>query len=123
MGAYSMQSADGNTPLTRDTYGIAVKSKFCRVDNQNYDILKNPKTDTAEMKKSPKGMLFVYRDETHDNQIGYMELSQLHKEKQYIPCLYNIMKPYYLPAVRDDINTSNSLGAIRNRLHDGHFND
>lgn len=123
MGAYSMQSADGNTPLTRDTYGIAVKSTFCRVDNQNYDILKNPKTDTAEMKKSPKGMLFVYRDETHDNQIGYMELSQLHKEKQYIPCLYNIMKPYYLPAVRDDINTSNSLGAIRNRLHDGHFND
>lgn len=122
MGAYSMQSADGNTPLTRDTYGIAVKSTYCCVNDKNYPIFKNPKTDTGEMKKSPKGLLFIYRDTTHANQLGCVEMTEYDQVCTIDDGKYNAFIPYYLPANGDSVNYRNTLDIIRDRLHDGRFN-
>lgn len=49
--------------LTRDTFGIAMKSTFGVIDGKEYFIFKDPKTDTDNLKKSHKGCCRVYRYE------------------------------------------------------------
>lgn len=44
---------------TRDTFGFALKSTYCVVNDEERMIFKNPKTDTSKFKKSQKGMVVV----------------------------------------------------------------
>lgn len=49
--------------VTRDTFGMAMKATNAIVDGASIEIFKDPKTDSG-FKKSAKGLLMVYRDET-----------------------------------------------------------
>lgn len=48
---------------TRDTFGFAMKATYGEVNGEGRDIFKNPITDDGT-KKSAKGLLQVYQDET-----------------------------------------------------------
>lgn len=48
--------------LTRDTFGIAMKATYGVIDEKEYFIYKDPKTDTDHLKKSHKGCCRVYKD-------------------------------------------------------------
>lgn len=54
------------TYTTRDTYGYAIKATAGQIKGQEVQIFKDPKTDgkVGGMKKSAKGYVAVYRDET-----------------------------------------------------------
>jgi nicotinamide phosphoribosyltransferase len=54
IGSYTYQL------VTRDTYGMAMKATWVRVDNEPRDIFKSPVTDTG-LKKSATGRLAVTR--------------------------------------------------------------
>lgn len=47
--------------LTRDTYGIAMKSTYAVINGVERFIYKDPKTDTNNLKKSHKGCCRVYK--------------------------------------------------------------
>lgn len=116
MGAYSMQSVNGKEPLTRDTYGIAVKSTSCTISYQEYPIYKDPKTDDHEMKKSPKGMCLVYYDENgnltyKDNQYQ-VDIDKAWDDDEMWNIFYN-----------GNFLTTWTLDEIRDRLWEGHFDD
>lgn len=49
--------------VTRDTFGFAMKATYGEVNGIGRDIFKDPKTDDGT-KKSAKGLMQVYRDET-----------------------------------------------------------
>lgn len=55
IGSYTYQC------ITRDTFGMAVKATFTRVNGVDVAIFKDPKTDSK--KKSAKGLLYVERDD------------------------------------------------------------
>lgn len=116
MGAYSMQSVNGKDPLTRDTYGIAVKSTHCEVGCDEYPIFKHPKTDDHEMKKSPKGLCFVYKNE--EGKLTYIDNCTM-EDLMNVPH-ENAMHTVF---VNGDLRLSYNLDEIRETLHGGHFND
>lgn len=58
IGSYTYQC------VTRDTFGIAVKATFTRVNGKDIPIFKDPKTDSN--KKSAKGLLYVGINEAGD---------------------------------------------------------
>ena len=47
---------------TRDTYGVAMKATYACFGVKEYMVYKDPKTDTSNLKKSHKGLVFVYKD-------------------------------------------------------------
>ena len=47
---------------TRDTYGVAMKATYACFGIKEYMVYKDPKTDTSNLKKSHKGLVFVYKD-------------------------------------------------------------
>lgn len=47
---------------TRDTFGFALKSTACVIDGQEYQLFKNPKTDSG-VKKSQKGRVAVFQEQ------------------------------------------------------------
>lgn len=49
--------------LTRDTFGIAMKATYGVINDKEYFIYKDPKTDTDHLKKSHKGCCRVYRED------------------------------------------------------------
>lgn len=53
-----------NGPVTRDSYGMAVKATFGIVNGEGRDIYKSPKTGSG--KKSAKGLLAVLKDDNGD---------------------------------------------------------
>lgn len=55
IGSYTYQY------VTRDTFGMAVKSTYGEVGGEGINIFKDPKTDDGT-KKSAKGLLCVYKD-------------------------------------------------------------
>lgn len=68
VGSFSMQAledTDGNLyPYTRDTFGVAIKATHGLLSNgQELFILKDPKTDNENFKKSLKGLVDVRVDE------------------------------------------------------------
>ena len=106
MGSYSMQSCEGNTPMTRDTYSIAVKSTYGELsDGTQFEIFKNPKTDTGHFKKSQRGCCVVYRDEngniTYKDGLNYAETKGF-EDNMLIPvfCDGKLLKDYTLKEVR-----------------------
>ena len=74
------------------------------------------------MKKSPKGLLFIYRDTTHANQLGCVEMTEYDQVCTIDDGKYNAFIPYYLSVYGDSVNYRNTLDIIRDRLHDGRFN-
>lgn len=65
--------------VTRDTFMMAVKATACKVNDVEYEIFKNPITDSG-MKKSAKGYLQVVKDEngelTLKDQIPYADIDK-----------------------------------------------
>ena len=47
---------------TRDTWGVAMKATYGKFGDKELMIYKDPKTDTENLKKSHKGLVFVERD-------------------------------------------------------------
>lgn len=66
VGAFSFTAMctpeDGMVCLTRDTFGFAMKSTDCVINDKEYTIQKNPKTDQNHLKKSHKGLCCVTKD-------------------------------------------------------------
>jgi nicotinamide phosphoribosyltransferase len=58
IGSYTYQY------VTRDTFGMAVKSTYGEIDGVGVEIFKDPKTDSGNFKKSAKGLVKVYKDES-----------------------------------------------------------
>lgn len=56
IGSYTYQH------VTRDTFGMAMKSTYCEVNGEPREIFKDPFTDNGT-KRSAKGLLAVYKDE------------------------------------------------------------
>lgn len=54
------KGAVGDTLITRDTFGFAVKATHATIDGKDIDVYKNPKTDPN--KKSAKGLLHVTKE-------------------------------------------------------------
>ena len=101
IGAYSYQF------VTRDTFGFAVKSTCVRVNGEERQIFKDPKTDNG-VKKSQKGMVAVIKTPT-----GIACVDELNSEtiKKYNDL--NLLEDVFVDGklVRDE-----SLSEIRNRL-------
>ena len=49
--------------VTRDTFGMAVKSTYGEINGVGIEIFKDPKTDSGNFKKSAKGLVKVYKDD------------------------------------------------------------
>ena len=92
--------------VSRDTDGWAVKSTYVEVNGEPREIFKDPKTDTAKLKKSAKGLIAVYQDENgkfyQKDQVSWDEVKN---------CAYN--------RVYEDgqLFVDQSLTEIRARLH------
>ena len=97
---------DGMVCLTRDTFGFAMKSTDCVIDDREYTIQKNPKTDQNHLKKSHKGLCYVTKEDNkfvcHD---GYT--SETIPEDNILTTVFKDGK-----LVREDIFMN-----IRNRLN------
>lgn len=67
VGAFSFAamctSSDGMVCLTRDTFGFAMKSTYCVINDKEYAIQKDPKTDKNNLKKSHKGLCYVSKED------------------------------------------------------------
>ncbi len=60
---------------TRDTFGMAIKATYGRINGAPIDMFKNPKTDSG-IKKSAKGLLRVNADLTLSQQVTEAEEKQ-----------------------------------------------
>lgn len=114
-GSFSMRCAEENgdlLPFTRDSYGIAIKATYMETkDGKQFQIFKNPKTDTDSFKKSQKGLVWV----------GMKEDGTIYAEDGYtrdnLPS-GSLLRPIFEDGkmiITEDINT------IRFRLHRGEF--
>ena len=110
MGSYSMQSCEGNTPMTRDTYSIAVKSTYGELeDGTKFEIFKNPKTDNGHFKKSQKGCCVVYKDDngniTYKDGFNYLT-AKFYVDNMLIPVFKDgkLLKDYTLEEVRNNLH-------------------
>lgn len=70
---------------TRDTWGVAMKATYGKFGDKELMIYKDPKTDTDNLKKSHKGLIFVERDGDNFKATDgflrdtYFEYSQTHE--------------------------------------------
>lgn len=117
-GSFSMQCSevdDGRiAPFTRDTYGIAVKACYAEnEDGTEYQIFKNPKTDTGKFKKSQKGLVLVTKNRDGDI-LAYDGYTATTYPKTY----EDLMKPIF----RDGkMMNETSLAEVRDRVNHGDF--
>lgn len=117
-GSFSTQCAETNNgrllPFTRDSYGIAVKATWCANENtgKEYQLFKNPKTDTGKFKKSQKGLIYVTKDENGDI-VAYDNY-----DSKTLPAEGNLLQPIF----RDGKMLKEvTLTEVRDRLHEGDF--
>ena len=73
---------------TRDTFGFAQKTTYIQLmDGRELEVVKDPKTDTAKLKKSHKGLVFVekvgndYAATDGLNEHDYNKLEKSHKNE------------------------------------------
>jgi nicotinamide phosphoribosyltransferase len=85
---------------TRDTFGMAIKATYGRINGAPVDMYKDPKTDSG-MKKSAKGLLRVNNDLTLSQQVTLSE------ERQ------GALKTIFLDGELQNVQT---LAEIRERL-------
>ena len=67
---------------TRDTFGFALKSTYCEMDNKPKFIFKDPVTDKGKVKKSQKGCVIVTKNE--DGVISYTDEHSLQESEKRI---------------------------------------
>ena len=98
---------------TRDTYGIAMKSTYAEFGDKHVKVFKNPKTDTSNLKKSHKGMVFVEKIidgfRYHDD-MTYDEYLTFAKEHE------NAMRLIFKDGI---MFNKEGFGKIRERLFNG----
>lgn len=108
VGSYSLQYR------SRDSQGWAYKCTYAEIDGKPIMVFKDPKTDRESghaMKKSQKGMVYVYRKPNGEVAFtdGYTA--------ETIPN-DNLLRPIFLDG---NLLIDESLTTIRNRLHNGAF--
>ena len=131
-GSFSMlcyENKDGSlSPYSRDTYSVAIKtsagefiSSIVNDDGTLVDrkireiqIYKDPKTDTGHFKKSHKGWVGVYRDET--DKIYYKD--ELTHDQKEVHQPLDLLKPVFRDGKLLRITTFNE---IRQRFWNGKF--
>jgi len=94
--------------VTRDTFGTAVKATFGRVDGEDRELFKDPKTDNG-VKKSARGLLRV---EPVDG--GFVLHDRQTWEQEAQGALEVVFE-------NGELIRRNSLAEIRERLHGGGF--
>ena len=115
VGSFSMQAleeTDGNLyPYTRDTFGVAIKATHgIMKDGKEIFILKNPKTDNDNFKKSLQGLVDVRVDEDGE----FFAVDCIKKDDSRNTKMKVVFKDGAL------INPE-KLSEIRNRLHNNKF--
>lgn len=93
---------------TRDSLGFAMKATWCRVNGEDKEIFKNPKTDSG-MKKSLKGLLYV----EHDEYLGkYSVTDCVDAQTESMGCLETvfengtIVKEFNLSEIRENVKST-----------------
>lgn len=81
IGSYTYQYT------TRDVFGFAMKSTWCRINGESTPIFKDPATDKAKVKKSLKGRVVVVKG--HDRLVAIDGLDE-ETEKQYDSLLQTV---------------------------------
>ena len=108
IGSYSMQLR------TRDSQGWAYKLTYCETGEKPIMVFKDPKTDKNSVKRSQRGMVRVYQDETGNImfQDGYFRGMPEKEYQEYLED--NMLEPVFENGklVKED-----SFSAIRERLH------
>lgn len=111
MGSYSLMSAENNTPLTRDTFNVAIKTTHCEISSgEEFPIYKQPKTDDG-MKFSAKGIQNVIYNE---NTKQYELVTSDNKYNMAAEIISEFKNVFY----NGQLITEYSLNEIRGRLHD-----
>lgn len=115
VGSFSMQAReedDGSlSPYTRDTFGVAIKATHgIMKDGSELFILKDPKTDSGNFKKSLQGLVDVRVDR---NEELYAVDKISYKDKRD-----TIMVTMFKDGNQENVK---SLGQIRNKLHNNNF--
>lgn len=115
VGSFSMQALEDSEgtiyPYTRDTFGVAIKATHGVLSNgKELFILKDPKTDTDNFKKSLKGLVDVRIDE--NGEIYAVDEISINHERD------TIMVTMFKDGNQENLET---LGEIRSRLHNGDY--
>lgn len=91
---------------SRDSLGFAMKATWCRVNGEDRDIFKDPKTDSGT-KKSLKGLIAVYTDPESGN---YYAIDQVKSEEEAMGELKTVfedgklVKDWTLAEIRANVN-------------------
>lgn len=114
-GSFSMQAVeneDGSlSPYTRDTFGVAIKATHgVMKDGQEIFILKNPRTDTGNFKKSLQGLIDVRVNV--DGDLYPHDKVSIHDNRD------TVMRTVF---ENGKLVNKESLQTVRNRLHNGKF--
>lgn len=93
IGAFCFTAIIENSKMivnTRDTWGVAMKATYGVFGEQELMIYKDPKTDTDNLKKSHKGLVFVERDGDNFKATDgllcdtYLDYAQTHKSAMQV---------------------------------------
>lgn len=117
VGSFSMQCIEEDgvlKPFTRDTFGMAIKTTYGKLfDDLELKIMKSPKTDKDNFKKSQRGLCIVKKENDTlvcvDNLLE-AEYKQLSAENEMV-VMYRNGKIMHQETLQD----------IRDRLHQGKF--
>lgn len=106
IGSYTYQC------VTRDTYGMAMKATFCKINGVEKEIFKDPKTtNKAFTKKSAKGLLQVKRD-INGNYVLRDQVNWADEENSELTTVFEdgkLIKETTLAEIRDRINKIASM--------------
>lgn len=114
-GSFSMQAVENEdgqlSPYTRDTFGVAIKATHGKMkDGSEIFILKDPKTDTGNFKKSLEGLVDV-----RINEDGTMyAVDQLKSTSARDTIMREVFK-------NSELTNKETLSVIRDRLHNNEF--
>jgi len=100
IGSFSLQYH------TRDSLGQACKATMVRINGEDVEIFKDPKTDTSG-KKSAKGLLAVYKDAIGKyylaDQVSWKEVNRC----EFVPVFEDgkLLKEYTFSEIRERLNS------------------
>lgn len=114
-GSFSMQAIeneDGSlSPYTRDTFGVAIKATHGLMkDGSDIFILKDPKTDTGNFKKSLQGLVDVRLDK-NGRMVAVDKIKSTDKRNTIMQTIF----------MNGSLINKEDLKTVRNRLHGGKF--
>lgn len=115
VGSFSLQCIEECgllKPFTRDTYGLAMKSTHCVINEEEHFIYKDPKTDNG-VKKSQKGLCVVLQ--SFDKKLSYCDELTISERDSYAG---NCLQPLWIDG---KFVHEYTLEEIRNNLWKGKF--